>query len=174
MTRLPASAQVSDCSGLERLCAYLAVAEEQDWEPTTLGPNERSSVEDASQLLKQSLNLLERVPAHVTHGDWVISNLMVATAPVRLIGVMDFDQAAHAPVVLDLDQAAASVLIWSNIKNKIALIRAVLNTYEDASGVHVPMPTLQVALVAYLYIKYWRNPEGLSPSTALQDPGVAR
>lgn len=174
LARLPHSAQVSDGSDLIFLKSRLSVPFEADWEAATTDLDEKSLVLETSRLLRRHLSLLERAPAQIIHGDWAITNFLVLRSPTRLVGVLDFDQSTYAPVALDLAQAASSVLMWSNIDDKVEAIRAILDAYQEASGIKVPMPTLQVAVVAYWLMNYWRAREGMSTSAARRDPGVAR
>lgn len=174
LARLPQSARVSDDSDIAFLKSRLSVPFEAGWEAATTDPDEKSLVLETSRLLQRHLPLLERAPSQIIHGDWAITNFLVMRSPIRLVGVLDFDQATYAPVALDLAQAASSVLMWSNIDDKVVAIQEMLDAYQEASGIQVPMPTLQVAVVAYWFMNYWRAREGMSAAAARQDPGVAR
>ena len=69
------------------------------------------------------------------HGDWATPNLLVKNrGDICLTGILDWQDCTVGSTLLDLAQAASSVLMWSSLPIKAAGLDAVLDGYRSEGG----------------------------------------
>jgi macrolide phosphotransferase len=88
--------------------------------------------------------------SQLVHGDPSFPNLLCANSPdgLRLVGILDWQEAAIDSLLTDLSVLGTTVWFRSNAEDPGELLRQALRAYEEAGGKPWPYPTVLLAILA--------------------------
>jgi aminoglycoside phosphotransferase (APT) family kinase protein len=120
------------------------------WEPVASDVPERAVVCEAAEWLRPRTARLAEAPQQLVHGDWSTPNLLFDVNGTATVGVLDWQLNSVGPVISDIAQAVAGVLMWSELDAK-PVVDAIFDAYGDGADRRL----LGAALLSYRLRNYW-------------------
>jgi len=121
------------------------------WTPVTGDATELDAVRRMASWLSPRLDRLGDAPAQLVHGDWATPNLLFERRDGdRVIAVLDWQCCALGPVIADVAQAVAGVLMWSRLP-----VDPTVDAMFAAYGAGAERRLLGPALAAHWLRNYW-------------------
>jgi aminoglycoside phosphotransferase (APT) family kinase protein len=136
--------------------AARAVHDIPEWARAPLNPqsDEARSLDALAAVVQEALPTFRS--DQLIHGDWATPNLLVESrGDICLTGILDWQECAVGSTLLDLAQAASSVLMWSSLPTKAVGLDAVLDGYRSGGG-SATVEGLKTAVATYWLAQYAR------------------
>jgi Ser/Thr protein kinase RdoA (MazF antagonist) len=132
---------------------------------SSIPDQERDILHEAACWLKPKIDRLSSLPARLVHGDWTPLNVVIGRD--GLAGILDFEDCARGPAVLDVANMCSTLLMWSRLDNVSQRIEALVSSFEHKTGVRIGMDIIHISMLTHWFGHYfdWRQRESTDENT---------
>jgi Ser/Thr protein kinase RdoA (MazF antagonist) len=110
-------------------------------------PDDRKTADEATAVVCDRLEALQRAGTQLIHGDPSNPNLRVKDNPVHLTGALDWDYARVDLALADVATVAQTVVFRSGTAAPLEALNAMVAAYRAAGGVPLTLDDVLVGLV---------------------------